>query len=263
MEEGYLERIYAGTADLKDFLKTGRLDVIDDIHPTDGMYQKEQADYYFKCGLNALENIRLAMEAVGRRPADIKNILDFACGYGRVLRMLKAGFPLSGITACDLDKKAVDFCSNAFKVKPVYADKDVSRIELKEKYDLIWVGSLLTHLAPGAWPGYISFFESVLSPGGILMFTMHGRYVAQRFITGTKTYGIDKAGVEKLLDEYKRSGSGFAEYTPGTAYGISVADPSSVMSNLESMTGLRVLIYNEKGWVKHQDVVGVVKENIY
>jgi SAM-dependent methyltransferase len=175
---------------------------------------------------------------------------------------LKAAFPASGITACDLDVKAVEFSSRTFNATPVNAMKDVSGIEFKESFDLIWVGSLLTHLAPGKWPRYLSFFESALSPRGVLLFTMHGRYVAQRFISGTKDYGLDKDGVASLVDGYNRSGCAFAEYTIGTDYGISVANSSVVLSILEKMPAIRVLLYNEKGWVKHQDVIGVVKENL-
>ena len=40
-----------------------------------------------------------------------ESILDFGCGFGRVLRMLKAAYPEARLTAADVKREGVDFCA--------------------------------------------------------------------------------------------------------------------------------------------------------
>src|SRR4051794_896860 len=61
--------------------------VIGTIAPGDGMYLGNNGDY-LRAGYSALGCIRLALLMAGK--SDAMNILDMACGHGRVLRMLRA-----------------------------------------------------------------------------------------------------------------------------------------------------------------------------
>ena len=118
--------------------------IIRTISPKDSMYIRGQEAHYFSVGRSAIRNINTGLIAANlSSPA---NILDMACGYGRVLRMLKAYFPEARLTACEIDSNAVDFCAETFGAKKAYSDINFGQIVLSEKFDLIWCGSLLTHL---------------------------------------------------------------------------------------------------------------------
>ena len=69
-------------------------------------------DKYFAVARSARRNIRLALAHAGRLSPS--SILDSACGYGRVLRVLRHDYPDAEITACDIDRDGVDFCARAF-----------------------------------------------------------------------------------------------------------------------------------------------------
>ena len=93
------------------------------------------------------------------------------CGHGRVLRTLRAAYPQAEIVACDIDTDGVDFCAKTFDAIPVYSKENPEEIDLRRKFDLIWVGSLFTHIRDERWPEFLSFFSRVLAPGCVLIFT--------------------------------------------------------------------------------------------
>jgi SAM-dependent methyltransferase len=120
--------------------KTGA--VIETISPKDQMFDRAYPQAYFRYGPSAVRCIELAMLAVGKR--DLAEILDLPCGHGRVLRTLKAAFPMARLTACDIDRDAVDFCADTFAATPVYSSDRVQDIDLRNNFDLIW-GGLSVH----------------------------------------------------------------------------------------------------------------------
>jgi len=216
--------------------------------------------HYFGVGQSALDCIRLALRASGREPSKVKSILDLPCGHGRVLRALKASFPDARLTACDLNRDGVEFCEKVFGATPVYSRPKVEDISIRDTFDLIWCGSLLTHLDDTYWKDFLNLFTSVLSFGGILVFSTHGRKVIENIVSGESTYGLGEAELSYLLDEYGRKGFGYIDYKTSSNYGISVSSPSFVLSMIEKMSDLRILSFIEKGWDDHQDVVCCVKD---
>jgi len=236
---------------------TGRIRVADCIGPKDGMFKKGNEEHYFKVGRSALEAVRLAMLAAGRE--DFQNILDLPCGHGRVLRALKAAFPRAQLTACDLNRAGVDFCVEQFEALGAYSDADPAKIALKGKYDLIWSGSLLTHLSERPYLEFLNLFSRLLVPGGVLVATTHGRQVAAAMRAGRQNYKLAPESIPGVVAAYDAAGFGYADY-PGTGgYGISVNTPEWLMKKVTEVPNLRIVLYSEKFWDSHQDVIACVK----
>jgi len=177
------------------------------------------------------------------------------------MRFFKAAFPQAQLTACDLNRGAVDFCAKTFAAQPVYSHLDVKQIPVRGKFDLIWSGSLLTHLRPEACAAFIQLFNSLINPGGLILFTLHGRWVERSLATGRYKYGLPDERVAALLNEYYKTGFGYADYPSQSGYGISVSSPAFVLSNLLSLPDLKLITYHEKGWDNHQDVVCLQKQS--
>ena len=233
--------------------------VMQEISPHDTMYQGGNKVHYFGVGQSALRCIKLAMLAASKDFSTVRNILDLPSGYGRVLRYLKAYFLHAHITACDIEQNAVDFCNKVFKAKPVYSKKRPSDIKIADKFDLIWCGSLLTHLNFDRWGEFIKFFHSVLNNKGILVFTTHGRFSVERIRTGDFTYGLSDDSLKILLNDFDSHGFGYLNYPDVDEFGISLSAPSYVLGMLENMIDLKLLLYYEKGWDDHHDVIACVK----
>src|SRR5262249_26312352 len=65
-------------------------------------------------------------------------ILDFACGYGRLLRFLTLSMPPARIWASDIQTDAVDFVIEQFGVHGVASHCDPRRFDAGRKFDFIW-----------------------------------------------------------------------------------------------------------------------------
>ena len=248
-----------------------RSQVIQEISPNDGMIRwppfgggREQ---YFELAQEAVQIILDTMRAVGI--GEPRTILDLPCGHGRVLRMLKAAFPQSQLSACDIDHEAVNFCVDTFGAKPVYssASTEPHDIPLKWDFDLIWCGSLLTHLGAERFFSLLKKFESHLTPGGLLVFTTSGHHayrILQRLLSpGEASQEHEPADRQyfPLPDEamvnhaaaYETNG--FAHYEIGDHFGSSLSSPAWVCRQLERLPTLRLVNYLEQGWGSTQDVV--------
>ncbi len=150
--------------------------MIEDISPRDHMFRVRER--YLRAGQKALDCIRLGMLAAER--TTVASALDLPSGHGRVLRWIKAEFPDARLGAGDIDHDGVDFCAATFGATPVYGREDPADVEIDAPYELIWCGSLFTHLPPERWEGFLALFERALVPEGLLVFTTHGRRIAER-----------------------------------------------------------------------------------
>ena len=217
----------------------------------DDMYTGDLA-MYLRVAYVALRFINLSL-AVADRPAP-QRILDFPCGYGRVSRLLKLAFPAAELTAADLDRSAVDFCATEFGATPLYSAVDPSEIPLRGRFDLIFCGSLLTHLQAERWAGFLEFFQAALNPGGLLVFSTHSDLAAEWLITGYHDYGLPPASITDLLTQYQATGFGYVDYAPGQNYGISLSTAAWVATAAAKVKGWQCVAYFPKIWLGPHDV---------
>jgi hypothetical protein len=249
-----------------------RSQVIQAISPKDGMIRwppfgggREQ---YFALGEEAVQIIQSTIRAVGAD--DPRTILDLPSGHGRVMRMLRAAFPEARLTACDIDHEAVNFCVETFGAEPVYSSMQSHAIPPEKEFDLIWCGSLLTHLDAERFVEFLELFESRLSPGGLVVFTTSGRggfeilrdLLPDRRSPETAPALIDRAKQyfpipDDELPDFANSyeTEGFAFYEVFENYGYSLSSPAWVCRQLERLPRLRLVNYLEQGWGSTQDVV--------
>ena len=239
--------------------------VIETLAERDHMVEANPVNYFHN-GLAALGNIRVALAAAG--VDDVRSVLDFACGYGRVLRMLRAEFSEAEIVACDLDRQAVDFCSEVFGVEGAYATPDPRDLQIRTDFDLIWCGSLLTHMRRELWPVLLEFFASHLAPGGVAVFTTHGRVIAgwvRDLVAGdgpgerNPPYNLLRDEILQLLEGFDGHGFGYQDYPNHENYGFSLSRPDWVAARVLECPPLRLLLLSESGWAGQQDIVACTK----
>ncbi|MCR5858301.1 bifunctional 2-polyprenyl-6-hydroxyphenol methylase/3-demethylubiquinol 3-O-methyltransferase UbiG [Mesorhizobium sp. J428] len=220
------------------------------IAPGDGMFREESV--YFSVGASAMDCIMLSLTAARKRPDSVHRILDYACGYGRVLRWLKAEFPSAYLLGVDADPKAASAAGSVLNVETHPLDVSLAN-PLGESFDLIWVGSLFTHLPEAESARVLAFLRDHLNPGGVLVFTTHGALVESRIRSGERNYGLSIEGVESLLRLYDASGYGFASYPKQSGYGISIMRTSHIAQMCETAK-LTPVCFRSQGWAGHQDM---------
>lgn len=205
---------------------------------------------YFSVGASAISVIKEAIYAKEKELSEMKSIMDYACGFGRVHRWLRATFPNATVRGVDADAPSVE---GARQLGFDTSTLDLALSQDLGVFDLIWVGSLFTHLSYDDSIRAVKYLRRQLSSDGILIVTMHGINVIEKIISRSFNYGLDDNGISQLDKTYFSSGWGYADYPNNDGYGISVSRPDVVLKLLADC-GLNPFFFREKGWDKHQDV---------
>ena len=222
------------------------------VAPRDIMLVKSSAQHYLATGFSALDSILRCLPELKDLP--YPRILDFGCGYGRVLRILRATWPLAPITAADLEPDGLAFCMEHFDISGFRSQISPVAIPLAHSFDLIWVGSLVTHLDAPKISGFLNLFSSLLAPGGHVVFTSHGDHMIDRLQSGTCHYDLTPEKSASLLSSYASSGFGYEDYPNRSGYGVSATSESWMRHTIAAIPSLRFRAWLPHHWDNHQDV---------
>ena len=219
------------------------------ISPSETMMDGDLARY-LAVGENALRAIQATPGLVAPH-----SILDLPCGHGRVARHLRAAYPDAGLFVADLDEPGADFCAAEFGATKLVSTPDFNAIEFGRRFDLIWVGSLITHLDAQATRSFFGFLARHLSADGSAVVSSHGAFVAGRlFLAQRALYGLSMAEEADILAQYQAGGYGYCQYPHQDGYGISLASRHWIR-DAAAAAGLAVVSHEDHAWDNHQDVV--------
>ena len=105
-------------------------------------------------------------------------------------------------------------------------------MSIAEKFDLIWCGSLVTHLSEEATADLLKFFYDHLLPNGLCIFTTHGRLSAELIRTNAETYGLTVDAQQQVLSQFYANGYGYTDYSKQPGYGISLVSYEQMYQSL-------------------------------
>lgn len=236
------------------------------IHHGDGMYAGS-GEQYFRAGLSALDCVDKVLRSAGvERIADV---LDLPSGYGRELRFFALRFPGATFTACDIQPGAVAFCAREFGALPVVSRPNLDEVSFERKFDLVWCGSLVTHLDADSTAELLRLFARHLKEGGVAAFTFHGDHVLRRIRDEGEAYELDPETIPGLTARYVEYGHAYQDYPrglgyftfhpEGRGYGISLTSPDWLRRQLAEIGGLEEVYFEERGWAGHQDVLAFAR----
>jgi SAM-dependent methyltransferase len=215
--------------------------------------------HYFDVGREAVQLVVRLLVANVRLPPG--TILDFPSGSGRVTRHLRAMFPNSRIAVCDLYQEHIAFCEAEFGAEPIRSKKNPDDLMIEPEWDLVFCGSLLTHLPEILVVPTVRFMVRALSRTGMAIVTLAGRRAEE--VQDHHWKMIEDKRFETIRRRYRKRGFGFANYTGAhrrlfaapDSYGIALVKPSWILSVLECMPDIRILGYFERVWDDNQDLV--------
>ena len=149
------------------------------------------------------------------------------------------------------------------------------------RFDLIFVGSLFTHLNEEMFKKALNYLLGALSAGGVLIMTTHGRFAATLAASQQRQLGKSRRPrsllgffkgravppedvLEAIEGRYAEFGFGYTEYPEftqayGQSYGASFVTPSWLMKLIQSRADATILGYKERGFANHQDLVIIQK----
>ena len=135
---------------------------------------REQALFqYFRSGASIADSLgqvlRWRFGDLGR----IGSLLDFASGYGRVTRFLVREIPAERVSVADVYAEGVRFQEERFGVRGIVSSLLPEDFACGERFDVILVTSLFTHLPEERFVAWLRVLLSRLAPGGMLAFSAH------------------------------------------------------------------------------------------
>jgi hypothetical protein len=163
------------------------------------------------------------------------------------------------ITVSEINDEALSFCRRVFSVKSARSTLDLTNISLQESYDLIWCGSLITHINETAIKNLLKFFYDHLSDKGVCIFTTLGMTPAKWIRTKSNTYNLYVDLQEDLLSQFDNNGFGYVDYQHQTGYGLSLVTYDYMSNLVQNVGNYKELYYNEQRWDNHQDVYAFTK----
>lgn len=218
------------------------------LHPDDDMFNKSKKEWddYDLVGRSAARVI--ASTLYHARTEKVERALDFGCGHGRVARHLRAMFPDAALHFADIDKGAVESCATTFEGSGSVSAENLSSVMLPKDMDLIWVGSVFTHLDYGRmitlWD---KLFES-LRVGGMLIATFRGATLYRMFKADPEPY------YNSMAFQYESIGVGYLDYKGFRNWGQSLITVERCADLAKRHPAASLIGYTEAGWANVHDV---------
>jgi 2-polyprenyl-3-methyl-5-hydroxy-6-metoxy-1,4-benzoquinol methylase len=132
--------------------------------------------WFLQSGRMAVDSMKYALRRNKLYLEDFKAILDFGCGCGRVIRSLCS---LQGprIYGVDYNPDLIVWCQRYLgNYGEFQTNHPLPPVDFPEnKFDLIYALSVLTHLPEESQHSWMDEFARLLSRGGILILSLHGR----------------------------------------------------------------------------------------
>jgi SAM-dependent methyltransferase len=156
------------------------------IHPGDQMlahslrhHQEANASFgqYFNVALQQYHAAQQVLAALFGARAAQADVLDFACGYGRLLRFMSLARAPERLLAAEIQPEALAFVREAFGVAGVASPADPAAFEPGRRFDFIWVASLFSHLPAPLFEAWLRRLHGGLAPGGVLCFSVHDAWM--------------------------------------------------------------------------------------
>lgn len=141
---------------------------------------------FIQSGPRSMRKIVETANKWGLETKNIKNVLDFGCGCGRILGRWKEHNHVT-MTGCDLHNEAIDWCKQHYKGYNFYNGTELPPSPSKDgTFDLVYAISVLTHLDEEHQNAWLQEWKRVTKPGGIVIATFRGEDFVERVIKAEK-----------------------------------------------------------------------------
>lgn len=190
-----------------------------------------------------------SLNEAGRDWDTVSAVLEVGCGYGRIVRALRNTVPADRIHVSDVIEGGARFTASEFGAIQIPTDPGP---EWDGRFDLIYLLSVYSHLPRPAVAVHLHRMQNLLAPGGVLVFTTHGRDSAQ-ILEAYDQYWLDEDRVRDALTE---SGYYYGRYPYYyDEYGMTFFTREAVESLVaESAPALTMVGWHPNDVAGHQDM---------
>mgnify|MGYP002153793461 CR=1 FL=1 len=135
-------------------------------------------------------------------------ILDFGCGWGRLLRYWSKDAPSTNLFGCDPDEEILDICRE-IRITATLARSDwrPKQLPFNWRFDLIYAYSVFTHLSPTVFNECLAAIGSSLESNGVVILTV--RPESYLDFRGGELARLSDSQIEELRKRFERKGFAF------------------------------------------------------
>ncbi|NQY38653.1 MAG: class I SAM-dependent methyltransferase [Henriciella sp.] len=240
-----------------DVPKLEDLNFVREISPDDWMASGKEPDWYFRRGYGGLFLIDYECQRARLKP---ESILDFGCGHGCVARMLTARYPNAKITGQDVNPDWMNWCRETLKIETRVSEGTIDEVHLPaNSFDVIWAGSVFSHLPERSAVHLLEQFRSALTPRGLCIFSTAGQVMRNGYKPGQVKF-LEDSQIQQMVEAYDNDDYAYSDYNNGlyANWGHSLI-PHQWMFNQSKRMGFPLIGFHEAGWGLVQDVYALRK----
>jgi len=160
---------------------------------------------------NGLDQYALVRHIAGGRERP-RRMLDFASGYGRLTRFVVHEHLADALTVSDILEGGMEFQAEQFGVRTILSRTQPEQFVTPDRYDLIFVASLFTHLPPATFTSWLRRLAELLEPEGLLIFSVHDESLSPEKVDGinfesrseSRVLDVEEYGSTWVTEEYVR-----------------------------------------------------------
>ncbi|MGM0876131.1 MAG: class I SAM-dependent methyltransferase [Bacillota bacterium] len=171
-----------------------------------------------RAGFNFYLYVKRYAKALGRPLGKDSKVLDFGCGWGRIIRFFFKDVADQNLLGVDVDPKMISLCDDLLgkgKYKVVNPQPPVQFME-DNSLDIIFAYSVFSHLSEETAEKWIKEFSRILRPGGIVVATTRGLNFLHQCQRLRERPELVKTGRQKvLIESFKDINSAVSNYHKG------------------------------------------------
>lgn len=156
-----------------------------------------------KQSLQFYKKVIEAFVKANRQPLSSVKILDFGCGWGRLIRYFAKDVPEHRLCGCDPDGMMVDLCRQ-LHVPGTFMCSDYrpASLPFEDQFDLIYAYSVFTHLSEKTHWECLKAIHASLASDGVVILTVRPRsFIDIKGIELSRVSDQDSRDMARRFDE--------------------------------------------------------------
>jgi SAM-dependent methyltransferase len=127
-------------------------------------------------GYQMFRLVRGVCERYGRHTSQDAVILDYGCGWGRIIRFFLTVYDNRNVYGVDVDPDMVAYCQSLIGTGRYAPTSGRPPLDFEDgSIDVLYAYSVFSHLAPGLQDALIAEFYRIVRPGGFVFLTTRMR----------------------------------------------------------------------------------------
>jgi SAM-dependent methyltransferase len=133
-----------------------------------------------EAGFEAYKIIRRELRKHGRPLEPSDRVLDFGCGWGRIIRYFTHDVMPENLWGIDISAAAIEACRETNRWARFEQNSPLPPCRFDDDtFDLIYAYAVFSHLSERSHLAWLEEFERILKPGGVFISTTLPRHFAE------------------------------------------------------------------------------------